>query len=293
MSDKQEVAKRTPTEIAAQKALLETGFTGYEGMTSDMLNVPFLKIAQTNTLAIDDREDPSEKLEAGRIAGLKPGVFYNTQAGKKYGKELRVIALFAKSSYLYYGKGLGNFKGEFSEAQIEAMVKKGVLIPNESAPGWHDKDAADPADAGKAFFAITFYCFLPDFPEDGILPFVTKSKMLKHAKNWNSLSNGMTIKVGKEIRKAARFQLVWKLKSMPDDNEKGKWNNIGNDKASGIEHVGNIFQPEFSACLPALHDAVMLIETMKDKQLNYGAEVADEGGASSSNSDDDVNQFED
>jgi len=280
--EEKNLTRRTPTEIEAQKALLATDFTGYEGMTSDMLNVPFLKIAQTNSLAIDNRDDPNDSLDPGRIAGLRPGMFYNTQSGRSFKKEIRVIALFAKSSYLYYGDGLGNFKGEFSESQIAEMEKKGTLIRNEGAPGWHDKEK------GKAFFAITFYCFLPDFPEEGILPLVAKSTALKHAKNWNSLSNGMTIKVGKEIRKAARFQLVWKIKTLADENDSGKWHNIGNKTGSGIEFVGNVFEPNFSSCLPALADAVRLVETMKDKQLNYASETKDESGIA-----DDVNQFED
>lgn len=277
MSDEtKNVAKRSPTEIEAMKALQGTDFTGYEGMKSDMLNTPFLKIAQTTTIQVDDREDKNDPLEAGKIPGLRPGMFYNSQTGrileteKNKAREIKVIALFAKSSYLHYGEGLGNFKGEYSEEKVNELVKKGILQKDPDSPGWVD------TEKGKCFFAITFYTFLPDFPEEGILPFVTKGKSLKYAKGWNSLSNGMPIVIGKEKKQAARFQLVWKISLKKDTNDKGNWYNIGDKTGSGIEFIGNIFQPEYSSILPALADAVELVKIMKDKQLNYATESPEE-----------------
>lgn len=275
MSDKELEKKKSAEVMDARKALMaDPDFTGYEGQTSDMLSTPFLKIAQTNSLQLDDREDKSEPLEPGKIAGLRPGMFYNSQTGKLFGKKIEVIALFAKSSYLYYGKGLGNFKGEFqTEEQVMELVKRGILVPNDGAPGWHDKDDPDPKKAGKCFYAITFYCFLPKFPEEGILPFVAKSKGLKYAKNWNSLSSGMTIKINKNTVKAARYQLVWSIETKKDSNELGTWYNLGDSTGSGIAFVGNIFEERFTEILEPLAVAKEVVKTMKDKQLNYSAEA--------------------
>jgi len=273
MSEEKQVAKRTQAEIEAAKILSSNEFTGFEGTTSEMLNTPFLKIAQTNTRQADEG-DPSH------IPGLKPGYFFNNQTGTVYGKKIKVVPLFAKSSYLYYGSGTGNYKGEFTEEQIDKMVRDGVLKINDGAPGWHD------SDGGKCFFVITFFCFLPDHPLDGILPFVTKSKQLKHAKNWNSLSQGLTVKVGKETRKAARYQIVWELETVKDENDLGTWYNLGDKTGSKIKMVGNIFEETYAGILPTLADAVKLIEEMRKQKINYASE-------SDAIVDDEKNDFED
>lgn len=273
MSDEtKQVAKMSPTEIEARKALIESDFTGYEDQTSGMLTMPFLKIAQTNTLAIDNRAEKSDVLEPGKIAGLRPGMYYNSQNGRVYGKKLNMIALYAKESYLHYGEGLGNFKAEYSGEEKEDLVKRGVLINNDGASGWHD------SEGGKCFYAITFLVFLPDHPEDGILPLVVKSKGLKYAKNWNSLMLGMTVQIGKEKRKANRYHLVWKSEIKSDKNDQGSWYNIGNADGTGISFVGNIFDAKYAPILPALTEAVEVVRVMREKKqtVNYAADSRDE-----------------
>lgn len=263
--ENKELIKLTQQEIEAQNALLGMGadFSGFEETTQDMLSLPFLKIAQSNTPQVDETN-------SGYIPDLKPGMFFNTQTGKIYGREIKVIALYARPSYLHYGEDLGNFKGEYTKAELEEKIKNGEIIKNDDGFGLHDEEN------GKCFFAITFFVFLPDFPEEGILPFVVKSRGLKHAKTWNSLSVGMTLKVGNETRKAARYQIVWKLKSAKDENEKGTWYNIGNKSGSGIEQAGNILQPEYGKIIIPLKNAVEMMAVLKDQRINYSA-VQDSG----------------
>ena len=275
MSDKELEKTKSREVMDARKALMnDQDFTGFEGQTQDMLSTPFLKIAQTNSLQLDDRDDKTEPLEAGKISGLRPGMFYNSQTGKVFGKKIEVIALFAKESYLYYGKGLGNFKGEYKKLeQVEELVQRGILVKDEGGMGWHDKDDPDPKKAGKCFYAITFLCFLPEFPEEGILPFVVKSKGLKYAKNWNSLSSGMMIKINKVPTKAARYQLVWTLEIKKDANDQGTWYNLGDSTGSGISFAGNIFEDKYTEILEPLATAKEIVKTMKERQINYAAEA--------------------
>lgn len=258
--ENKEIMKMTKQEIEAQNALMEmgAGFSGFEETGQEMLNTPFLKIAQSNSPQIDETN-------SGYIKDLKPGMFFNTQNGRIYGRELNVIALYAKPSYLHYGDDMGIFKGEYTKGELDEKIKKGEIQKADDGFLMFD------AEGGKCSFAITFYVFLPDFPEEGILPFVVKSRGLKHAKTWNSLSVGMTIKIGNETRRAARYQIVWKLKSAKDENEKGTWYNIGNKSGSGIEHVGNILQPEYGKIIIPLKNAVEMMATLKEQRLNYSA----------------------
>jgi hypothetical protein len=277
MSDenKQLKKKESAADLELKKALFDSDFSGYEGVTSDMLNTPFLKIAQSNTPACDEEN-------AAHIAGLKPGMFYNSQTGKVFGKEVLVIPIFAKSSFLHYGKDLGQFKAEYVPEDVPELESKGVLITAKGRPGYTDKDG------GKCFQAITFFCFLPMHPEEGIVLYVAKSKTLKHAKNWNSRSMGEVIKVGKETKKAARFHIIWKLKTVKDENEQGSWYNIGTKGSTMIERVGTIFDEDYSIIQRDLMSAVELVKTMRDKAINYSEASKDDEIV-----DDEKNQFED
>jgi hypothetical protein len=263
-----EIAKRTPDEIAACKSLMENDFTGFEDQTAGMLTLPFLKICQTNTMVQDNRADASEPLESGRIPGLRPGMLYNSQTGRVYGKKLKVIPLHGKESYLHYGAGLGNFKGEYATIDdVDALVKKGELVLNKKGAGWHGRNDENE----KCFYAITFLVFIPDYPEDGILPFVLKGKSIKYAKVWNSLSTGMTITVGKTKKKANRYHYVWNIETKPDKNEAGTWYNVGNSEGTGISCVGTIFDDMYSKIMPALNNAVEVVRAMREskQKINY------------------------
>lgn len=289
-NEEKQVMKLTPQELEAQKALMGSTFTGNEDTTSSMLNNPFLKIAQSTSTQLDTREDKNDPLEPGQIAGLRPGMFFNSQTGKIYPSKngLNVIALYAKDSYLHFGKKLGDFRGEYKNiAEVEALVKKGALIPNEKGLGWTDPDE------GKCMYGITFLVFLPDHPEEGILPFLLKSKSIKYAKNWSSLSSGMMI--AKLKRVAKRYELVWNIKIKDDEGQGKKFKNIGNSDGTGITFVGNIYEiPEYGKILPALKQAVDFVARMRAQglKINYSNATGDEEIPNDSG-DDSSNPFDD
>ncbi len=287
MADK-EITKRSPQEIEAQRELMNTDFTGLEGIEgheNEMLNLPFLKLAQDGTPQRDKRRDPkTEQLAPGTIAKLREGDFFASQTGTVFGPEVKFIPVLVKSSYLHYGETLGDFKGQYEKSQVDELVKQGVLHTIDGRPGWMDKEG------GNCGLAITIYMFLPDYPEEGLVPFVAQSKKIKHIKNFISLANNMPVKVGGKSFKAKLFHQVWKMKSVTDKGSNNKeFYNVGNDKGSTISFINTIFEPEYSAILPQLSQAVKVASDIKEEKrqvnMSQASETTDAG--------DDANQFED
>jgi hypothetical protein len=278
MSDK-EITKRQSVDIEARDALLNSSFTGFEGMTDDMLSLAFLKLAQDKTKQLDNRREKGEQLEAGRIAGLKPGYFFSSQTGTVFKGKVKFIPIFIKSGYNYWGAKEGNWKGEHTKKEVDDMVSKGILFPNDGKPGWHDKEQIEDR-TGKCCFAITVYCFLPDYPTEGLIPFVGESRKIKHLKNFISLVNGMKIKVNGKILDKHLFHHVCQMTGVLDKSDSGYTNyNIGNDKGSTITFVGSIFEPEYAAILPKLKETVDLVEEIKAGKIKVDmAGSVDEDG---------------
>lgn len=277
MSDK-EMVKRSHTEIEARNALLNSNFTGFEGMSDDMLSLAFLKLAQDKTKQLDNRREKSDQLEPGAIPGLRAGYFFSSQTGTVFKGKIKFIPLFIKSGYNYWGAKEGNWKGEYTKKEVDGMVDKGILFPNEKKPGWHDKEQIGDR-TGKCGFAITIYCFLPDYPTEGLIPFVGESRKIKHLKNFISLANGMKIKVNGKMLEKHLFHQVWWMAGVLDVSESGTNYNIGNDKGSAISFIGNIFEPEYSGILGKLKETVDLVEEIKagNKKVNMAQAVDDEG----------------
>lgn len=270
-------------ELEAFQALTGGGYTGLENVTQDMLSKPFLKIAQGLSKALDNRSDPKKELQPGKIAGLRPGMFYNILSGKVFGDSIRFIAVGFKYSYLYKGAGLGNFKGEYDRAGVEELVKNGILFLNENKLNWHDKADPNPKKTGKCFDAYTLYVLLPDFPEEGVMPFVISGFGIKYFRSWIS-----KVSVQKPIVNGARldpaiFHHCWKITPKEETNEEGTWYDIGNKKdGSGIEDLGDIYNSgQYNHILPTINAACAFAAELKQQKVNYGAAVEDtpdEGG---------------
>jgi len=285
-NEEKNIAKRSATEVEAMKDLLNTDFTGLEGIAgheNEMLNLPFLKLAQDGTPQRDKRRDPkNEMLAPGTIAKLREGDFFASQTGTVFGQAVKFIPVFVKSSYLHYGETLGDFKGEYDKSKVDELVKTGVLHTIDGRPGWGDKDG------GNCGLAITVYMFLPDYPGEGLVPFVAQSKKIKHVKNFISLANNMPIKVNGKTIKAKLFYQVWQMKAVTDKGSNNKeFYNIGNDKGSTISFVGNIFDPEYSSILPMLADAVRVADDIKSERCQVNMNQATEQET------EDKNEFED
>jgi hypothetical protein len=241
-----ELAKKETGELTVS-ALFNSEYTGYENITSDCLSIPFIKIAQSNS---------DEVLEdnASYIKGLKPGYFFNTVTRKSYGKNLKFIGIGQSHTFIEWGGSKGTVKRIITELEYRRLPESDRL----------SKD-----DEGKPALKENFNLFvlLADHIEDGIIIFPFASTKIKFYKKFLTSSVNTMTPDGKS--KCPMFGVIWEATTVINENDSGKWYNVGDKGAPAIKMIE--YTP--NALVKPVLGAIEIVKSYIDraKEIDYGA----------------------
>lgn len=240
MSDSKAVAKKKSTEVGdAMEFMEELAGQGYEGMTPDDFSQAFVGIMQP--LSPENMEDNDAHIE-----GAKSGMFFNRAMGFLYGKELEIIPLYYRHDWTEWKPDRGGFAGRHDPESI--YVDKSDYSKWKKGEPVGLVEGKDPRNLINDTY--TFYCFLPEYPEHGIVILSFTSTNIKPAKNLNTLINMVRTPGGKQ---APFFSSVWKIWTNKRTDGQNTWYVIGEKKANA-ERLRYITSKEYSNLIKPLID---------------------------------------
>ena len=192
---------------------------GFEETTNNDLQPNFLKVAQKEVA------DPNE---AAYIEGVAAGDFYDTISKQSMGKKLKAVVLHFNTTYVEWGKDLGEYRGQFKLNEFKALKN---LTPHESKIG-----TMMTPEGTSIVETKNYYLYLPDYPEKGIVLFCLSSSGAKLSKMWEP--KFQLIKKNGKI--ASRYFGVWEIETQIAKSEKHKksWYAIGDKSKVNADFVG-------------------------------------------------------
>jgi hypothetical protein len=208
-------AKKDANLPVSADGFFQDDYTGFENVTSDMLKIPFLKIAQ-------DMSPQTKKRNSEYIEGLEPGMFFNNVTEEIYGEKVDAVILGVLRKYIEWGPDRGGLVRQYSVEEFEAIRETCSF----------DKSAAGhvTAEGNVIRESRNFFIFLPDFPDEGIMILSFMSTALEDASKW--IMKASTRKDPKG-RKLPIFGGLWELAVGEKGNDKGSWYGIGKIDLSG------------------------------------------------------------
>lgn len=203
---------------------------GYDNLSSDDYQLPFLQILQSSaTQCVEKSND--------YIEGAKPGMFYHNLTNQIFGKCVNVTPLYCEKVWLEFKPNRGGFVAKHE--------------PNSFVPDKTDFSNWKNAAGNTIIEYYNFYCILTDFPENGIVVIPFKKSGIPQAKNWNSLISYVKAPSGKQ---AAFFSSIWTLTANYNENIKGSW--YGVSSVTRVDYAGKeLFYDYIKPSLSALESA--------------------------------------
>lgn len=201
-------------ENELQKANMEistelfSGSSGFEGVDSECVQTPYLKLAQDST---DERKKQSPKY----IQGLDAGMFFCPSSRKIYGDSFLAVPLrFYRAVSVYQGKGPDSkFKGIMDVAEFKRDIE-----PNG------ERDGSAFIYKGLRYVDTRNFIVVPyDHMEDGPMLFTLSSTGITPSRKW--ISAAMSVKANKDgtIVQAPLWSSVWKLSVGYFDSPNGSY----------------------------------------------------------------------
>ncbi len=189
-------------------------------------------------------------------------MFFNRAIGLIYGRALQIIPLYYQHDWTEWKPDRGGFAGRHNPESIladksdYAHWKKGS--PVELISGKDPRNIINDT--------YTFYCFLPEYPEHGIVILSFTSTNIKPAKNLNTLINMVRTPGGKQ---APFFSSVWELTTSKRSDGTNTWYVIGESKANA-ERLRYITGEEYANMIKPL------IEMARNMEADYSKSGGEE-----------------
>jgi hypothetical protein len=252
------MAKKTTKAVARKKAtdvatndLFNQQMTGFENVGNEDISLPFLKIAQPGTPQLDELD-------------LKSGDFFSTVSGTNFGKKVQVVALGYYRSFVKWGSELGDFQGVLSEKEYKQ------LEPTLSKAS--DKTYKEDENGFRYIDTRTFFIYLPEHPEEGILIFPLSSSGITHSKRWLTKANTIRKPDG---NKAPMFATIWGLETIKNKKDPYTWYHFGDKSVTKAENLGFIKNKD------DVKNVLALLPLVKDylnnfKNINLGGAPVEE-----------------
>lgn len=227
---KQVMTKEQSTALAAMQASeLPTGF---EGADAKSYATPFLRIIQANSPQLmEDSEIYNEK--------AKPGHFINSVTNEVYGKTIEVIAFKFDRSYLEWKPDRGGFVGMHSIAEGERL--------SQDLNGMGDRVGLDNDNIFQD--THTFYLLIAGREMEGPIIFPLSSTGIKHSRKWMSAAKMLRLPNGAP---APLYASTYEMTTLINENDQGRWYQIGNKTQTGITRIDFIDDEQFALVKEAI-----------------------------------------
>jgi len=241
-----------PVSVADLEALSGKGF---EGANKDAFAIPFLRILQAGSPQVN--EDESSYIE-----GAKPGMFFNTITGELHGKELDVIPITYSRSFIEWIQNRGGFvKDHGPDPKILDRV---VAIDDKHNSILDNNNIIQDAR--------THIVLLASNPAAGPIILSMTSTGIKHSRKWMTLMNGVVIP--NSTKQAPMFACIWTIGTVKNENDDGKWYQVGDKTSTNIKMKGWVDKDQLEAAL-----ACNKMVASGDAKADWASANGDAGGA--------------
>jgi len=239
---KKEVAEKQNTNLSIMN-MEEDASQGFEQMGQDDFVMPFLRILQKTSPAVD--EDDPEYIE-----NAKPGMFINTATKELFEAPVSVVPCAYERTFLEWEPNQGGLVGTVSKDDALKLPK--------------DESGRGITDAGNEVFDTRnhFMLLLTDNgPQPVLMSF--KSTQIKKSKTWNTVASNLRIdgKNGKFM--PPLFSHIYQLDSVTESNDHGTW--------KGSQLIGSptlIEDPELYIAAKEFSEMVSKGEAKVDHEAN-------------------------
>ena len=223
---------RTDSQVPAY-LVSGSGRTGFENIDSDVLALPFLKLAQQMT-------PQAQKKGGDYIEGVEPGVYFNPSTRKVYGDSFKVVIL---GFYQQFTEWEGDppqsrFVGAHSKMDFERNIAPEAKM-TENGLMYNGHRIVDTRN-----FILMPY----ENPEDGVLIYSMSSSGIPASKKWLASASAVRIKTAEgRIEHAPIWSRVWELHTSMINGDKGNYFQLTDWKDCGWVPVdeAEIFKAAF------------------------------------------------
>lgn len=211
---KQEVVKKDDAALAVLYE--EDAGAGFEETTSDDYALPFLKLLQKMSPECDSDD-------GAYVEGAKPGMYYDTATGELLDEVEFVPCHYHRAIVEWRDRDDGGGFVAQHEPGYEAQFERDDTGRHRTPDGTYLADT-------RYFFGLRVAS--DGDPKIGVISFT--STQLKKSRNWLTKMQNMKATGKKGRYTLPMFANVWRLTSVPEENEKGSW------RGYKIELVGPI-----------------------------------------------------
>ena len=214
------------------------GRTGFEGIDSECVQTPFLKLAQRATPEATEGDTKC-------IEGLKPGMFFCPSTRKVYGPSPKLIIVkFSRTYNVYEGEGPeSKFKGQISVEEF----KRDIEGHAQRVKSYHVLKGLRYVDA-RGFIVL-----VDDHKEDGPMLLTLSSTGISPSRKWISSAMAVSVNRNGVIEKAPIWSSVWQMDVQFFQDPKGSYHQIASTRRLGW--VAKADAPAVRSLFDALADA--------------------------------------
>jgi len=213
-------------EVGGGALMLATSFEedahgGFEHMDKDDLALPFLRLLT------------STSPEVGEVEGAMPGMIYNSVTGALYDgkKGIEVIPCAYVRQYIEWAP-----RGSGSGAPIAIHpATSDILSRTHREPG-ESKDFLDNGNYVENTANHYVMVLENGVPNPALI--VMKSTQLKKSRKWNSMMMSVKIPGKRGLFTPPMYSQVYRLTSVGESNDKGKWYGWEIERVGALEDMG-------------------------------------------------------
>ena len=233
-----EVTKKEESAIDVFTEMGASEVTGFEGADFESFATPFLRILQSNNPQVLEDTD-------NFIPDSKPGFFFNTVTNALYGRSVEVIPVRFERMFVEWRPNREGFVAMHG-------VEEGLSI---SDPGKVFGSRIHKETENILQDTHTFYLLIAGRETDGPIIFPLSSTGIRHSRKWMSMAKMLRL----PNRKAAPlYSSIYKLTTVINENDSGRWYQIGDRSKTAIERIGwiNAEQLEYVTSVMAMFDQI-------------------------------------
>lgn len=220
-----EVAAPVKTDVVvAAGPVLDDAGGGFDGVTSNMLAIPFLKVLQKGSPQVDETQ--GEYIEAARA-----GMLFDNVTNKLYpgSTGLKIVPCAFRNVFLHWGPRTGEgagFKGELAVEVAEALKARGDIKEVEGRWYYPREDGTvNPERCDRLTEAYNLYVLVLD-DDGGYTPALLSlvSTQIKKARQLLSALKFVKVRApDSSMVTPAPYANIVKVITVPESNDKGSW----------------------------------------------------------------------
>jgi hypothetical protein len=232
-AESKEVVKREEAGVPAlAEEFAALSGQGFEDTDKDAFAIPFLRVLQGLSPQVDEN-DPAY------VEGAKQGMFINTITNVLFGKVIEVIPVHYMRDFVEWAPNRGGF--------IKAHGPDPAILSRVTKIDDHNNQILDNGNVIQD--TRNHYVLIADQLNLGPIIFSLTSTGIRHSRKWMTLLNALIIP-GTEKR-APMFAGVWELSTILNENDDGKWYQVGNKTTTCIKFNEWVTKEQLAAAVEA------------------------------------------